>query len=252
VADFENQFKGKNAVVTGGADGINRAIVQVLADRGAAGIIIADYDADRGPAAAKQISAAAHTNVTFVTCDVSDPKAIESLFETADREFRGKLDILVSGAGICPVRSIPDTSADQWDKTIDINLRGVFLCGQAAYALMRKNHSGKILHVASMAARIGGIAAGVDYAASKGGVVAMTKQFAKVMAADGITVNAIAPGIIRTKLTNDGAGYALDGIPMKRLGEPEEIARASAFLLSEEASYVTGQTLDVNGGQWMS
>jgi 3-oxoacyl-[acyl-carrier protein] reductase len=92
----------------------------------------------------------------------------------------------------------------------------------------------------------------VDYAASKGGVVAMTKQFAKVMAADGITVNAIAPGIIRTKLTNDGAGYDVTGIPMKRLGEPVEIARVCAFLLSDEASYITGQTLDVNGGQWMS
>jgi 3-oxoacyl-[acyl-carrier protein] reductase len=128
----------------------------------------------------------------------------------------------------------------------------VFLCGRDAYALMKKNKSGSILNVASMSARIGGIAAGVDYAASKGGVVAMTKQFAKVMASDGIRVNAIAPGIIRTKLTNDGAGYSTDVIPMGRLGEPIEIARVAVFLLSDEASYVTGQTVDINGGQWMS
>jgi 3-oxoacyl-[acyl-carrier protein] reductase len=252
VTDYENQFKGKNAVVTGGADGINRAIVQLLAERGAAKIVIGDYDAERGPATAQEISAATGAQVSFVKCDVSDPAQIDALFDTADKEFGGKLDILVAGAGICPTRTILDTKPEQFDRTTDINLRGVFLCGRDAYALMKKNKSGSILNVASMSARIGGIAAGVDYAASKGGVVAMTKQFAKVMASDGIRVNAIAPGIIRTKLTNDGAGYSTDVIPMGRLGEPIEIARVAVFLLSDEASYVTGQTVDINGGQWMS
>jgi 3-oxoacyl-[acyl-carrier protein] reductase len=252
MADYENQFRGLNAVVTGGADGINRAIVQVLAERGAAKVIIADFDKVRGQAAADEISAAGGAEVSFMMCDVSDPAQIDALFQTADDLFAGKLDLLVAGAGICPTRTILDTEPDQFDKTLDINLRGVFLCGRDAYALMKKNQSGVILNVASMSARIGGIAAGVDYAASKGGVVAMTKQFAKVMAADGIRVNAIAPGIIRTKLTNDGAGYDLAGIPMKRLGEPGEIAKVAAFLLSDEASYITGQTIDINGGQWMS
>jgi len=252
MADHENQFKGRNAVVTGGADGINRGIAQVLAERGAAKVIIADFDEVRGPDAAREISAATGATVSFIKTDVSDPQSIDALFATADREFTGKLDILVSGAGICPTRGILETQPDQFDRTLDINLRGVFLCGRDAYAIMKRNQSGVILHLASMSARIGGIAAGVDYAASKGGVVAMTKQFAKVMAADGIRVNAIAPGIIRTKLTNDGAGYATSGIPMGRLGEPIEVARAAAFLLSDEASYVTGQTIDINGGQWMS
>lgn len=252
MADYENQFRGKNAVVTGGADGINRAIVEVLAERGAAKIVIADYDDVLGPKSAEEIGAATGSEVSFVRCDVSDPGQIDGLFDTVDKEFGGRLDILVSGAGICPTRTILDTQADQFDRTIDINLRGVFLCGRDAYALMKKNRSGTILHVASMSARIGGIAAGVDYAASKGGVVAMTKQFAKVMAADGIRVNAIAPGIIRTKLVDGGAGYSVEGIPLKRLGEPLEVAKVSAFLLSDEASYITGQTIDVNGGQWMS
>lgn len=252
MADYENQFAGKNAVVTGGADGINRAIVELLAERGASKVIIADYDGERGPGAAEEISAATGAKVSFVKCDVSDPSQIDELFAIADKEFDGRLDILVSGAGICPTRTILDTRPEQFDRTIDINLRGVFLCGRDAYALMKKNKSGTILHLASMSARVGGIAAGVDYAASKGGVVAMTKQFAKVMAPDGIRVNAIAPGIIRTKLINDGAGYSVAGIPMGRLGEPLEIATVAVFLLSDQASYVTGQTIDINGGQWMS
>lgn len=252
MADYENQFKGLNAVVTGGADGINRAIAEVLAERGAAKIIIADYDSSRGVAAAARISADTAGEVSFAECDVSSPEQVEALFATADQAFGGALDILVAGAGICPTRTILDTRADQFDKTIDINLRGVFLCAREAYALMRERQSGAILNLASMSARIGGIAAGVDYAASKGGVVAMTKQFAKVMAADGIRVNAVAPGIIRTKLTNDGAGYDISAIPMRRLGEPVEVARVAAFLLSDQASYITGQTIDINGGQWMS
>ena len=252
MADYENQFRSRTAIVTGGADGINRAIVEVLAQRGAAKIIIADFDDVRGPEAADTISADTGAVVTFFKCDVSDPVQIDDLFVLADEQFGPQLDILVSGAGICPTRTILDTGPEQFNRTLDINLRGAFLCGRNAYARMKQNQSGAILHLASMSVRVGGIAAGVDYAASKGGVVAMTKQFAKVMAADGIRVNAMAPGIIRTKLIGMGEGYDLSGIPMKRLGEPIEIARVAAFLLSDEASYITGQTIDVNGGQWFS
>lgn len=251
MTDLNKQFDGQNAVVTGGADGINKAICKVLVERGLHKLIIADYDDTRGPKTAEELSQLGNADVKFVRTDVGDPDSIEALFEVVTKEFDKKLDILVSGAGICPTRSIPDTNPEQFNRTININLLGAFLCGRDAYALMKENHYGKILHIASLSVRVGGISAGVDYAASKGGVVAMTKQFAKVMAKDGINVNAVAPGIIRTKLIDGGKGYSLDGIPMGRLGEPEDVAKAAAFLLSDESSYITGQTLDVNGGQWM-
>jgi len=251
MTQFEDQFAGRTAVITGGADGINKAIARLLAERGAQTIIIADYDADRGQETARVIEGSTDTRVVFVRCDVSDPGQIDALFARAEEELDGRLDILVAGAGICPTRTISDTGADAWDRTLDINLRGAFLCGRNAYAMMRRNHYGRILNLASLSVRWGGLSAGVDYTASKGGVYAMTKHFAKVMAKEGITCNAVAPGIIRTKLINQGEGYDLSTIPLGRLGEPIDVARGAAFLLSDEAAYITGQTLDINGGQWM-
>ncbi|PVU82207.1 hypothetical protein DDP54_03390 [Cellulomonas sp. WB94] len=245
-----SQFDGRTIVITGGADGISKRTAQLMAERGAAAIVIGDINADLAAQTAAEITAATSCAVTATRVDVSDPESIAALFTTAI-ERMGRLDVLVNGAGIMRTSTIEQSDAAAWDLTCDINLRGTFLCAREAFTLMKPRGYGRIVNVASVAARIGGIASGVEYAASKGGVVAATKSLAKLGGPFAITVNAVAPSVIRTKMT-EGTAYSAAGIPLGRLGEVEDVAYAIAFLASDEAAYITGTTLDVNGGSYMN
>ena len=247
---MEKEFEGKYALITGGAGGIGFAAAQVLARRGLSGVILADMNAEAADKSAAELEAATGCKCWGKYVDVSSPESIEELFAFAAKTMPG-LHILVNCAGVCPVTPVEELDAAKWDWCMNINLRGAHLCVREAIKPMKAQHWGRIINIASLAARIGGIASSVSYAASKGGLLAATKSYAKVLAKDGINVNAVCPGVVRTAMTANTA-YTCDGIPMGRLGETDDIAGVIAFLASEDARYITGCGIDVNGGQYMS
>lgn len=239
------QFDGKYAVITGGGSGISRETAQVLAERGAKGIILADMNLVNATQAAQEISATTGCECLPFQIDVSKPEAIEALFAFAGEKF-GTVHILVNGAGICPYLTVEEIDAAIWDVTMNINLRGSYLCAREAFKFMKPQRYGKIVNVASIAARIGGIASGINYVASKGGVVSMTYSLAKVGAAFNINANGVAPGVIETPLT---AAHSYP--PGTIVGQPHDIANVIAFLASDDAKHIQGCTIDVNGGAYM-
>lgn len=245
-----SDFTGKRIVVTGGADGISKAAARIMAERGASSIMIADLNYELAAETAAELGQTTGADVRAFKVNVADPTSIEDLFQEVDAAFGG-LDVLINGAGVMRTSTIEDSTADVWDFTMDINLRGTFLCAREAFLRMKGQGYGRIVNVASIAARIGGIASGVEYAASKGGVTAATKSLAKLGAPHGITCNSIAPSVIRTRMT-EGTEYSTAGIPLGRLGEVEDVAYPIVFLASDEAAYITGTTLDVNGGSYMN
>ena len=238
-------FAEKYAVITGGGSGISRETGLVLAERGAKGLILADLNADNAKAAAEDIAMATGCRCLPFAANVANPADIEALFAFAGDRF-GRVDILVNGAGICPYISMEDIDAAVWDKTLDINLRGSYLCAREAFRYMKAQQYGKIVNVASIAARIGGIASGINYVASKGGVVSMTYALAKIGMSDHINVNGVAPGVIETPLTQSN-----DYAPGTIIGQPRDVATVIAFLASDDAKHINGCTLDVNGGLYM-
>lgn len=247
---LEKQFEGKNIIVTGGADGISKATATLMAERGAAAIVIGDLNVDLATKTAAEIAAATGATVSAFRLDVSKPDSIAEFVKEAVGVLGGRIDILINGAGVLRLATIAETTADKWDFTVNINLRGTFLVTREVWPYMEAAKSGVIVNVASVAARIGGIASGVDYTASKGGVVSVTKSLAKIGGPVGIRANAVAPGVIRTKMT-EGTAYSTAGIPLGRLGEAHDVASAIAFLASDESAYITGITLDVNGGSYL-
>jgi NAD(P)-dependent dehydrogenase (short-subunit alcohol dehydrogenase family) len=164
----------------------------------------------------------------------------------------GRLDILVNNAGVSLAGRIEDVKEEDWDRILDVNLKGAYLCSQAAAPAMQQQRWGRIINIASISGQTGGVSATVAYSASKGGLIAMTKTLARDLAAFGITANAICPGQIMTDMSRNLSGERLEKllamIPLRRLGEPEDIAYAALFLASNEGGYITGATLDVNGG----
>jgi 3-oxoacyl-[acyl-carrier protein] reductase len=243
-------FEGKYAIITGAARGILKDAAVVLAERGAAGIIIADLLYDVAVETAKEIESTTKTRALAFKTDVSKPEDIEALFAFAMEKF-GAVHILVNGAGVCPTATIQETDAAKWDWVMNINLRSAHLAIREALPIMRKQQYGRIVNIASMSIRIGAIAASAAYAASKGGLAAVSKTYAKQGAKDNITVNAVAPGLILTEMTKNN-GYTTNGIPMDRLGLPRDISTVIAFLASDDSCYMTGCTLDVNGGTFMT
>jgi 3-oxoacyl-[acyl-carrier protein] reductase len=167
----------------------------------------------------------------------------------------GGLDILVNNAGICPTGSIDQISEQDWDRVLAVNLKGTFLCSQAFYNVMRQQGAGKIINQGSIAGKLGGIISGAHYSASKAAVMCFTKSLARELAPHGVNVNALAPGVIVTDLSKTLSGGDFRdyeaGIPLGRVGSPEQVAAVAIFLASEESSYLTGEIIDVNGGQLM-
>ncbi len=242
-------FAGKVAIVTGAAAGLGFAIAERLASDGAA-VVIADVDLE-GAETAREKLAASGGRAFAQRADVSDPRDVMALVARTLEEF-GRLDVMVSNAGIGGTHAFLDEPLEHWNRVLAVNLTGVFLCGQAAARAMLKQGSGRIVNVAS----ISGVRAGsgrTAYGTAKAGVIQLTRQMALELGPRGINVNAVAPGPVETALTlrdhtaETRAAYnAL--IPLERYGTPQEIAAAVAFLASAEASYINGQTLFVDGG----
>jgi meso-butanediol dehydrogenase/(S,S)-butanediol dehydrogenase/diacetyl reductase len=258
------RFENKTVVITGASRGIGAAIARRFAREGANVVVSANEDLVHSVAG--DIAAAGGHAISFVG-DVTNKASVTKLFDAAERAF-GSVDVSIQNAGVITISRIEDLSEGDWDKVMAVNTKGVFLCAQEAIARMRKHRrGGRIINTASGQARDGFIYT-PHYAASKMGVVGITQSLAKEVATEGITVNAFCPGIIETDMWayNDQAwgkllgNYApgelmkewVDGIPMKRAGSGEDVAGLVAFLASEDAAYITGQTINVDGGLIMS
>ena len=243
---------GKTAIVTGGSRGIGRAICLELARRGCN--IVLSF-AGNTAAADQTVSdcQALGVQALAVQGNVADADAVKALFDAALEKF-GAIDILVNNAGITRDNLLMLLKEEDFDAVVDTNLKGAFLCMKAAVRPMMKQRRGRIISLSSVVG-LRGNAGQVNYAASKAGVIGMTKSLAKELAGRNITVNAVAPGFIDTDMTAvlpDKAKEAiLSSIPMARLGAAEDVASAVAFLASEEAGYITGQVLAVDGGMSM-
>ena len=247
--DLSQRLKDKVAVVTGGASGIGLAAVKRMRAEGAI-VVIGDVDPKTGQAVADEL------NVTFVQVDVSDQGAVDRLFDTAF-ETHGGVDIAFNNAGISPPDDdlIENTGIDAWDRVQDVNLKSVFFCCKAALRHMVPAQRGSIINTASFVAVMGSATSQISYTASKGGVLAMSRELGVQYARQGIRVNALCPGPVNTPLLQElfakdpeRAARRLVHVPMGRFAEPEELAAAVAFLASDDSSFITGSTFLVDGG----
>ena len=239
----------KVAIVTGASRGIGKVIAQVFAKAGAHVICVA-----RSEDAIKSLADEINTNggsASHVACDISDGEAFSSLITGTAKE-QGRLDVLVNNAGITQDNLLMRMKEDQWDTVLNINLKGAFHSMKAAVRPMMKNRKGRIINITSIVGLTGNPGQS-NYAASKAGLIGLSQSVAKEVATRGITVNCIAPGWIGTDMTDelstDVREQFLSRIPANRIGSPEDIAYTALFLASDEASYITGQTITVDGGR---
>lgn len=242
----------KNAIVTGGARGIGEAICRKLAS-GGQNIIIWDVMEAAAVETANKLAEEFGVKTAGKAVNVTDSKAIKEAVEEAKAEF-GTIDTLVNNAGVTRDGLMMRMKEEDWDFVLNINLKGVFLCSQAVANVMAKQRSGSIVNIASVVGLMGNPGQ-ANYSASKGGVIALTKTTAKEYCGRGIRCNAVAPGFIRTAMTDELSEKVRDMmlgfIPLKEFGEPEDVAKAVNFLSSDEAAYITGQVLQVDGGMIM-
>ena len=245
-------FENKTAVVTGGSRGIGKAIAETLAQRGAQ-VVIADQHQDLAEATAAEIAAATGQTVVAVHANVTDPASIKALVDQVLAKFQ-RLDILVNNAGVTRDTLLVRMDEADWDLVLNVNLKGAYHCSKAAVRQMMKQRYGRIINIASVSG-IAGQAGQTNYSASKAGLIGFTKALAREVGPRGITVNAVAPGFVPTALTAvlpaDLKEASLKAIPLGRWGTPQEIAYAAAFLASDEAGYITGHVLSVDGGMVM-
>ena len=250
------ELRDKVAIVTGARRGMGRTHALALAKAGAK-VVVADISLEDCQKVVKEIEKN-KGEALAVKCDVAKKEEVEEMVKKAVEKF-GKVDILVNNAGICQFKPFLDLTEEEWDRTLNINLKGYFLCAQAAAKEMVKQKSGVIINIASVAmGQVGvGIPNIVHYCASKGGVVGMTEALAVELAPYNIRVNAISPGMIETPMIDPikkdpkVAEAMLDRVPMKRVGKPEEVSNLVLFLASDASSYMTGSTVVIDGG-WLA
>ncbi|MEK5485542.1 MULTISPECIES: 3-oxoacyl-[acyl-carrier-protein] reductase [Lysinibacillus] len=246
------KLEGKVAVVTGASRGIGRAIAVKLAEEGAK--VVVNYSGSQ--AKAEEVVEMIQANggeAIAVQASVSQTEEVTALMDAAVKTF-GSLDILVNNAGITRDNLLMRMKEDEWDDVLNTNLKGVFLCTKAVTRQMMKQRAGRIINISSIVG-VAGNAGQANYVAAKAGVIGLTKTTAKELASRNILVNAIAPGFIETEMTEqlpeDIKKGMLTQIPLAKLGQPEDIAKAVAFLASNDANYMTGQTLHIDGGMVM-
>ncbi|MCR6515471.1 3-oxoacyl-[acyl-carrier-protein] reductase [Clostridium sp. LY3-2] len=245
-------LKDKCSVVTGASRGIGRAIAKRLAKAGS-NIVLNYRSSEKEASELKSELEDMNVEVLVYKCDIQNINEVSEMLKAAKEKF-GKIDIMVNNAGITKDTLLLRMKQEDFDSVIDVNLKGVFNCLKEITPIMVRQKGGKIINLSSVIGLIGN-AGQVNYAASKAGVIGMTKSLAKEVGSRGITVNAVAPGFIQTDMTNDLNDKYKDeikkNIPLRRLGEAEDVANLVAFLASEESSYITGQVINVDGGMVM-
>jgi 3-oxoacyl-[acyl-carrier protein] reductase len=246
------RLRDKKAIVTGASRGIGRAIALAFAREGAdvlVNYLSRDEEARRTQ---REIQACGRTALLFKG-DVSDSSQVKAMVEMALTEW-GRIDILVNNAGITHIATPFETTEEDWDRVLRVNLKSAFLCSRAVLDTMVKQGGGRIINISSVVAKSGGIA-GPTYASSKAGLIGLTKSFAHHLAPYHILVNAIAPALIDTEMlrwrTEEQWKETIASTPLKRLGDPMDLAEAAVFLASNGGNYITGATIDVNGGLYM-
>jgi len=246
------ELVGKTAVVTGGSRGIGKAIALELASKGANIVINYRSDETSVQATIKEIESLGSSAIA-VKCDVSIFEQANIIMKTAVEKF-GSVDILVNNAGITKDNLLMRMKEEDFDRVIQVNLKGTFNCIRHASSIMLKQRSGKIINISSVVG-ISGNAGQVNYAAAKAGIIGITKSVARELASRGITCNAVAPGFIQTDMTNCLSEKVKEGtlnsIPLKRIGKPQDVANLVCFLASKSSDYITGQVINVDGGMVM-
>lgn len=243
-------LEGRSALITGGAQGIGLSIAREFTEQGAS-VMICDIDQAAVDAAAEGLRALGMT-ASSVRCDVSDEADVEAAVSRCVAEF-GSLDVMVNNAGITRDATLRTMTVSQFDEVIGTHLKGTWLGTRAAGAVMREQRRGSIVNMSSISGKVG-LVGQTNYSAAKAGIVGLTKAAAKELARHGVRVNAIAPGLIRTPMTermrDDVWDQKMSEIPLARAGEPSEIASVATFLASEMSSYITAAVLEVTGGRY--
>lgn len=246
------RLKGRAAIVTGGANGIGKAIALTFVREGAK-VAIVDFDREGAFALKEQIEKNQGEAIA-IPCDVSKSSEVNPMIDRVRKTF-GRIDILINNAGIIRRGTIETVTEEDWDRVIEVNLKGTFNCSKAVVETMKQQRYGKIINVSSIAGKMGDITSAPGYGPSKAGIDALTKTLARQLAPYGINVNGVAPHAIETEMSaqwsEERRKEIIASIPLGRLGKPEDVAEAVLFLASDQASFITGEILDVNGGTLM-
>jgi len=245
-------FNGEVVLITGAAQGIGKAIAEEFCKEGAKSVVL-DINDDKGKAFVADLNHSG-LDAKYIHCDVTRLADIEKAVDEAALSY-GRIDILVNNAGILHSTPIEEITEAEWDWIMAVNIKSVFFMSQKVLPAFKRQGCGKIINISSLAGRMGGIANGLGYTASKAGLIGLTYGLARRLAGFNITVNAIAPGTTETDIlkafTPERIQQLRDSVPIKRLGAPQDIANAVVFLASSKASFITGAVLDINGGMFM-